>query len=174
MGLVRFWLRRVTWQNEGDVQSQSKASVFQERFRGPFCGIISWEKLTALWSVVARDPGGWYIYAVGEAVPTMVAAPDALRRFLVEIDTVLRHEHRESYCGIVYADNPDEPTFIKIFDPHNLGSSCGSSGLVTLPGWLVTRMAPERIDDPRPLPASRRRWWRAFLAPVSMPRSVSR
>ncbi|MHB1567355.1 MAG: hypothetical protein ACYCXG_11710 [Acidiferrobacter sp.] len=143
---------------------ESKKSAFQERLRGSFSGVVSWEQLTALWSVVGRDPRGWYIYAVGDAVPTVAAEPDVLEHFLVEIDTLLRREHRESYCGIVYADNRDAPTFIKIFDPHNLGSSCGSSGLVTLPGWLITRMAPERIDDPRPLPESRRRWWRNLFA----------
>ena len=138
-------------------------NAFHAALTGPFSGIVSWAQLTELWATVRACPEGWYIYAIGEPVPTGIADPEALIRFTEEIDTLLRREHREDYCGIVYADDKAQPSFIKIFDPHNLGSSCGSSGVKTLPGWLLTRMPPETLADPRPLPESRKRWWRGLF-----------
>ncbi|MHB8252377.1 MAG: hypothetical protein ACYDEV_01435 [Acidiferrobacter sp.] len=143
--------------------SKANGDLFQARLTGAFSGIVTWAQLTTLWTVVQEHPEGWYIYAIGEAVPTSPAEPEALLKFTHEIDVLLHREHREEYCGIVYADNKAEPTFIKIFDPHNLGSSCGSSGMKTLPGWLLTRMPPEPLDDRRPLPEGRKRWWRTLF-----------
>lgn len=138
-------------------------SVFQEKLTGPFSGIVAWAQLSELWSHLCQSPEGWYIYAIGEPVPTHPADAETLRQFTREVDGLLRREHREEYCGIVYADNKSEPTFVKIFDPHNLGSSCGSSGMKTLPGWLLSQVPPEKLDDPRPLPESRKRWWRGLF-----------
>ncbi len=141
----------------------SQGGTFQACLTGPFNGVVSWTQLSELWSVVRMSPEGWYIYAIGEPVPTEPAGADQLVRFTEEIDVLLRREHREDYCGIVYADDKTNPRFIKIFDPHNLGSSCGSSGTRTLPGWLLTRMPPEPLTDPRILPEGRKRWWRALF-----------
>jgi hypothetical protein len=58
---------------------------------------------------------------------------------------LLRDEHRESYCGIVYADDLDKPRLIKIYDPNNLGSSCGSSKNPPGPGWIMSRCAPNWV-----------------------------
>ena len=138
-------------------------SAFQARLHGSFSNILTWDQLATLWSVVRSRPEGWYVYAIGEAPPAEPASAAALDRFVLEIDVLLRREHREDYCGIVYVDDRSEPTFIKIFDPHNLGSSCGSSGAVTLPGWLLTRMAPEPLQDTRLLPEGRKRWWRTLI-----------
>ncbi|MDA8389736.1 MAG: hypothetical protein M0Z76_03215 [Gammaproteobacteria bacterium] len=133
------------------------------RLHGRFSNVLTWDQLAALWSVVRSRAEGWYIYAIGEAPPNEPATPAVLDRFVLEMDVLLRREHREDYCGIVYADDRSEPTFIKIFDPHNLGSSCGSSGAITLPGWLLTRMPPEPLQDTRLLPESRKRWWRSLI-----------
>ncbi len=137
---------------------------FAERLSGAFSGIVTWQQLDDLWARVRAQAAGWYIYAVGDVPPAAPAEASALIAFTQEITALLKRDHKEDYCGIVYADDKDDPTFIKIFDPHNLGSSCGSSGVKTLPGWLVTRMPPERLDDPRPLPESRKRWWRSVFA----------
>ncbi len=140
-----------------------EGSLFQARLTGPFSGIVSWNQLTELWSVVRASPEGWYVYAIGEPVPIAPEGHENLLRLIDKIDELLRREHREDYCGIVYADDKVSPTFIKVFDPHNLGSSCGSSGMKTLPGWLITRMPPEPLEDPRPLPEGRKRWWRGLF-----------
>lgn len=145
------------------MSAANHSSLFETRLTGPFSGIVTWDQLTDLWSVVTGEPEGWYIYAVGETPPETPADSATLVHFVQGLDELLRREHREEYCGIVYADDKAKPSMIKIFDPHNLGSSCGSSGTKTLPGWLLTRTPPERLDDHRPLPEGRKRWWRKFF-----------
>ena len=79
------------------------------------------------------------------------------------IDRLLRDEHRESFCGIVYADDLQNPRLIKIYDPNNLGSSCGSSKHPPGPGWIMSRLRPEGLGVEKPPPAGRHRWWRALF-----------
>ena len=72
-------------------------------------------------------------------------------------------EHPHDYCGIVYADQLDAPSFVKIFDPNNLGVSCGFSDNPPLPGWILCRVPPEDLKPDAPLPEGRKRWWRALF-----------
>ncbi|HDO34098.1 MAG TPA: hypothetical protein ENH08_03135, partial [Chromatiales bacterium] len=117
---------------------------FLERFRGCFTGILRWEQLDRFWEVLrARADDGWYVYAVGEAPPNTPISAGKLLAFVDELDPLLRREHGEDYCGLVYADDLTVPTYIKIFDPHNLGVSCGYSDNPPLPGWIVSRIRPE-------------------------------
>ncbi len=89
---------------------------------------------------------------------------DQVLAFIAGIDTLLRAEHKEDYCGIVYADNPQAPGFIKIYDPHNLGVSCGFSDNPPLPGWVLSLIPPVDLPATRVLPQNRRRWWRKLFA----------
>lgn len=123
---------------------------------------MSWQQLTAFWQRLA--PEGWYLYAVGEAVPTEPASAAITTEFVKRIDTLLRDDHRHDYCGIVYADNLEAPTFVKIYDPNNLGVSCGFSTNPPLPGWIMSRVPPDDLDAGRQPPEGRRRWWRALFA----------
>lgn len=136
---------------------------FQIQFRGQFVSLLSWHQLTDFWQVVAgRADRGWFIYALGEPVPTAPRSAAEAHKFLHAIDTLLRRDHHEDYCGIVYTDSKTEPTFIKIFDPNFLGSSCGSSKHPPLPGWIMSLSAPSALPLPRPLPEQRKRWWAAL------------
>ena len=99
----------------------------------------------------------------GETAPEMPLDADALKHFVEEMDALLRCEHEHDYCGIVYADDPAQPSLIKIFDPHNLGSSCGSCGYKIPPRWVLSRIKPTRIEDDAPLPNSRKRWWQRLF-----------
>ena len=132
---------------------------FLEHFRtGPFIAARKWEDLDRLWDAV-RNRDGWYVYAVGETPPTGPADADRLQAFLTEIDALLRREHDEDYCGIVYADDHEKPTLVKIFDPNNLGVVCGFSDNPPLPGWVLSIMPPENLPEAFPPPGSRKRWW---------------
>ena len=112
---------------------------FRDAFRGRFENVLRWEQLDALWEVLRADAGnGWYVYAVGEEPPLQPVNSEVLQTFLVEIDGLLRREHTEDYCGIVYADSFGAPRMVKIFDPHNLGVSCGFSDHPPLPGWVLS------------------------------------
>ena len=137
---------------------------FREAFRGSFYGVLRWPQLDALWATLRRDAADdWYIYAVGEAPPAAPVSAERLATFINEIDQLLRREHDEDYCGIVYTDSFDQPTFIKIFDPNNLGVSCGFSDNPPLPGWILTKLPPADLKAAAQLPGNRRRWWRRLF-----------
>ncbi len=134
-------------------------SPFVRAFRGTFKGVLRWEQLDALWARVRREPQGWYLYAIGEPPPSRVSDAAELLRFIDEIDALLRQEHTHSYCGIVYVDDLADPELIKIFDPNNLGVSCGFSDSPPLPGWVMSKIAPLDLAQGLPSAANRQRWW---------------
>ncbi len=136
---------------------------FLKRMDGSFRGMLQWTDLDALWARVRANPEGWYVSLVGVEPVQQAMTPAALDTFITEVDSLLRREHDYSYCGIVYADQPEQPSFIKIYDPHNLGSSCGSSGVRIPPRWVLSRVPPALIVDEAPLPNSRRRWWQKLF-----------
>lgn len=137
-----------------------QAVDFRSAFRGNFTGILQWQQLDQLWQTVKQsDNPHWYIYAIGENVPEQPVSQAELEKFIDEIDALLRKEHDEDYCGIVYTDSKVHPTFIKIFDPNNLGVVCGFSNNPPLPGWILSTIKPEPLEDMRPLPGNRKRWW---------------
>ena len=140
--------------------------AFMAAFRGSFTSALRWHHLDDLWERLADcADGGWYIYAVGEVPPPQPADAEQLHDFIREIDKLLRAEHEEDYCGIVYADDLKEPTFIKIYDPNNLGVSCGYSDNPPLPGWLLTRMRPCDLKFTQVVPKNRKRWWQRLFSP---------
>ena len=65
--------------------------------------------------------------------------------------------------GIVYADDVESPRIVKIYDPNNLGSSCGTGKHPHPPGWIMSRVPPVGLERPGPLPESRKRWWRSLF-----------
>ncbi|MDM8559052.1 hypothetical protein [Candidatus Parabeggiatoa sp. HSG14] len=137
---------------------------FQKHYKGRFINMLRWSQLDQLWDKVKAQPEDWYIYFVGETTPITPADAVALNHFIEEIDQLLHKEHQYDYCGIVYADNKEKPSMVKIFDPHNLGSSCGSSGIAIPPRWLLTRILPESIVDEAPIPNNRKRWWQRLFS----------
>lgn len=136
-------------------------SEFAVRMDGRFEGVLAWQQLDALWGRLRDAPDGWYVSQSGQAPPADIAplAVAELDRFIGELDALLRREHDEDYCGIVYVDDPQQPSFIKIYDPGNLGSSCGMQAARFQPRWILSRVRPEAIEDAAPLPANRHRWW---------------
>ncbi len=146
-----------------EVGAPGAGAEFLSRFRGSFSGVLRWDQLDRFWERLrAGVDDGWYVYAVGEAPPTAPVAAARLLAFIDELDPLLRREHDEDYCGIVYADDLDAPTFVKIFDPNNLGVSCGYSDNPPLPGWILSRIPPADLGA-LPPPGGRRRWWRRLF-----------
>lgn len=138
--------------------------AFLTAFRGQFWGVLRWEQLDKLWETIRLEAANdWYIYALGEEVPQTPATAQQVQQFIQEIDQLLRQEHAEDYCGIVYADNLTQPRFVKIFDPNQLGSVCGSSKQPILPGWLLCKIKPVHLSDAIPTTQSRKRWWRRLF-----------
>ncbi len=137
---------------------------FLSAFRGSFKSTLRWPQLEHLWEALRRDAGGdWYIYAVGEAPPAAPADAEQVSRFIEQIDKLIREEHDESFCGIVYADDLDRPSFVKIYDPNNLGMVCGYSENPPLPGWVMSKLQPVDLQAALPPPGNRRQWWRRLF-----------
>ena len=118
-------------------------------FEGRFTSALRWHQLDALWERVRERNDG--------------ASADELERFLTEIDRLLHEEHEEEYCGIVYADDLLSPTFIKIYDPNNLGVSCGFSDNPPLPGWVLSRIPPVDLQRSMQAQNDKRSWWRKIF-----------
>ncbi len=138
---------------------------FRVAFRGSFSGVLRWEQLDELWQLLRADAAGdWYLYAVGEVPPEATVSTEAVLLFIDEIDILLRKEHEEDYCGVVYVDDRESPSFVKIFDPSNLGVSCGYSDNPPLPGWTLSKLQPVDLQAQMPLPGNRRRWWQRLFA----------
>ena len=137
---------------------------FVAAFKGGFAGILRWWQLDELWQNVREDAdGGWYIYAVGERPPDSPSSAQQLTQFVDEIDQRLRADHDEDYCGIVYTDDRNRPTFIKIYDPKNLGIVCGSSDSPPLPGWLLSKLRPVDLLVALSSEQNRKQWWHRLL-----------
>ncbi|HSH30727.1 MAG TPA: hypothetical protein VK971_12520 [Thiohalobacter sp.] len=137
---------------------------FLAAFRGSFYGVLRWPQLDELWQRLRDDAdGGWYIYAVGETPPGTSATAEQLARFIDEVDVLLHREHEEDYCGIVYTDSFDQPTYVKIFDPNNLGVSCGFSDNPPKPGWILSKLKPADLEADMPVSGNRRRWWQRLF-----------
>jgi len=144
--------------------TEQTTDPFRAAFHGRFHNVLRWEQLDGFWEVLHRDAGGnWHVYVVGESPPTEPANPDFFSTFLSEIDQLLRREHTEDYCGVVFTDSFDTPTFVKIFDPNNLGVSCGYSDNPPLPGWILSKLPPVDLESNVVLPGNRRRWWNRLL-----------
>lgn len=136
------------------------AAAFHARLRGTFYGILQWQQLDELWDRVKR--GQWFCYQLGEEAPGNSLQGEELAMRIEALDALLRKEHEYDYCGIVYADDVEEPTLIKVYDPNNLGSACSRSTTPTPPLWILSTVQPPFIESQVPVPHNRKRWWQLF------------
>lgn len=137
---------------------------FLTAFRGSFTSTLRWHQLDALWQVLRDEADdNWYLYAVGESPPESPLPYGELMRFVDEVDRLLREEHEEDYCGIVYADDLHDPSFIKIYDPQNLGVVCGFSDNPPLPGWILSKLKPCDLAVVARASVHRRKWWQRLF-----------
>ncbi len=138
--------------------------TYLEAYNGKLIGLRKWSDLDDLWRVMRGVADqGWYVYAVGEQPPNETVPAEKLLQFISQMDELLRRDHGEDYCGIVYVDEKHEPSFIKIYDPNNLGMVCGSSDAPPLPGWTLSKQVPVDLPQAFPPPGNRRRWWRRLF-----------
>lgn len=131
-------------------------------------GILSWSKWEQLIEALTADSEtSWFVYYVQDNPPEEALRGSQLFAALKAIDALLRKEHREPYLGIVYVDDLAAPNLIKIYDPNQLGASCGSSGRLIPPGWIISKWRPQPLAAHPVTPEGRRRWWQdLLLAPI--------
>lgn len=138
-------------------------NAFEAKLNGPLHGLLQWQA----WDRLVDDLRGetaarWHVAMAGADAPAEPLSPHALALLLDEISALLRKDHQESYLGIVYVDDADSPSLIKIYDPNNLGSSCGSIGYKIEAGWVLSLDRPTPLASDVPLTGSRKRWWQAL------------
>jgi len=138
--------------------------TYLQAFKGKFTSTMRWSQLDEFWCLLrAQADDGWYVYAVGETPPQQPVTKSQLLKFIDEIDALLHREHDEDYCGIVYIDNQQHPEYIKIFDPNNLGVTCGFSEKPPLPGWVLSRIKPVELESALYPTKNRQRWWQKIF-----------
>ncbi|MDD2747252.1 MAG: hypothetical protein PHG39_06830 [Acidithiobacillus ferrooxidans] len=138
-------------------------SEFMKLYNGMLRGIRDWTRWdTFQQTLVEQSDGGWYVYFVGVDFPQAPLDAVTFRKVLGAIDILLHHDHKERYLGIVYVDDFEHPQLVKIYDPNNLGASCGSSGKVVPAGWILSRIPPEPLGE-FVVPEGRKRWWREIF-----------
>jgi hypothetical protein len=142
------------------MSDSATPAAFRARLKGTFAGILQWQQLDELWGRVKR--GTWYVYQLGEALPTIALNGDELVLRIDALNLLLRQEHDYHYCGIVYVDNVEQPTLIKVYDPSNIGSSCSRDATPSPPGWILSTEPPALIETHAPTPNNRKRWWQLF------------
>ena len=123
---------------------------FKTIFKGKFYGVLRWPQLDQIWSKVKGDAeAGWYSYEICKKPPAHPMQGEELINFIDEIDLTLRQKHDEGYCGIVYVDDLDSPTYIKVFDPKKMGTSCNIGTTAPLPVWVISKVIPQdlSVDD---------------------------
>ncbi|MFN3077335.1 MAG: hypothetical protein ABT940_10725, partial [Alphaproteobacteria bacterium] len=74
----------------------------------------------------------------------------------------LRDDHRQDYCGFVYADDPGVPSFIKVFEPRKF-SGCGHGTGPAIPGWILSKLPPCDLVAALAPPEVPPPWWRRAL-----------
>lgn len=141
--------------------SHISATEFHARLKGAFHGVLQWHQLEALWTRLKSEQ--WYFYQVGEALPENPLSGSELAERLDALYALLRHDHDYHYCGIVYVDDPETPSLIKVYDPNSLGSSCSSSDQPSPARWILSTSQPALVESDAPVPASRRRWWQRYF-----------
>ena len=135
-------------------------NAFKTAFKSKFFGVLKWDQLDDLWlKVKATSKQGWFIYAVGEEPPTEITQGKDIDMFIDKLDVLLRREHDEAYCGIVYANDLTNPSYIKVFDPNHIGTSCSVGQDAPLPGWIISKIPPIDLPEAMKPTANRRRWW---------------
>ena len=147
------------------TNTQDQANSFLHAFNGKFFGVLQWSQADDLWDVLKKpeESSSWYVYAVGEEPPTEVMAANKFNSFIDELNTLLHQEHDEDYCGIIYVDDAKNPSFVKVFDPNNIGTSCSIATKGPLPGWVISKIAPIDLVEANKPTANRRRWWQKIL-----------
>ena len=139
-------------------------NAFLRAFNGSLTSTLRWHDLDSFWDVLRGcAAAGWYVYALGETPPHTPLEAGKFSEFITEMDTLLRKEHQEEYCAIVYADDLNAPTLVKIYDPNNLGVSCGYSDNPPLPGWVLSLEPPVDIVAMAQT-ANRKRWWQKIFS----------
>ena len=120
---------------------------YLDQFQGRFIGIMQWGDCNALLQKLIDQPDGWYLYDTLASIPNQIIDAKVFTENVNRIKKILTNEHQERYCGIVYTNDLENPSFVKIFHPKNIGKSCGSSEHPPIPQQLLSKTKPVDVVE---------------------------
>ena len=113
---------------------------------GTFRSVLHWDDLEPFWAALrGRAALGWYAYDLDGPPPAEPAAEAELSAFIETVDGVLRTQHRNRYCGLVYADDRDAPGYVIVYHPKRV-AGCAIASQQPLPGWTLTLVPPVDLN----------------------------
>ncbi len=121
---------------------------FWRAYQGRASGLLHWEDVDTLWQLLATQPEGWFVYDLKIEPPTTPLPAADFTAFLPLAEALVNERRDRSHSGAIYIDNRQSPAFIKIFDPTNMGTSCGGGHDMIFPRYILSKIPPE----PRPAP----------------------
>lgn len=136
-----------------DLDTPLPDTPWWRTYQGRFKGILTWQAFDRLWARLAEAPEGWYAYELSGSCPEAPLSAEAFQALLDEANDMYAIARKQSFCGAVYVDDPESPSFIKVFDPNNMGAVCGDSGKRTLPRWVLSRARPDPLPPAPEAPA---------------------
>lgn len=127
-----------------DTQGPLPETAFWTAFQAKFYGVPSWTAFDKFWPVLEASGGDWFVFDPGGDAPE---APEADMAAIFDEARACVEAVREmrSFCGTVFTDNMEAPTFVKVFDPWKMGGVCGGSGERVMPRWVFSRIAPDAL-----------------------------
>ena len=121
---------------------------FWRAYQARASGLLHWEDVDALWPLLAAQPEGWFVYDLDAEPPTAPLPAADFTAFLPQAEALVNARRDRSHSGAIYIDNRETPTFIKVFDPTNMGTSCGGDHEMIFPRYIFSKIQP----SPRPAP----------------------
>ncbi|WP_457646580.1 hypothetical protein [Profundibacter sp.] len=121
---------------------------FWKAYQGRFFGLLAWAEVDAFWASMSGTTGDWFVFDPEQPAPDRVASAADLANVLTKAQALINSRRDMSHCGAIYVDDARNPTFIKVFDPSAMGSSCNISGIPILPRWIISRIRPDDMPPP--------------------------
>lgn len=144
-------------------QLQNHPASFVRHYMGGFSGILRWQQLDELWQWLNQHHANeWYLYATDAEPPQQPQPVNEFKQSLEHIDEYLRQTHKADYCGVVYVDNLQAPSYIKVYNPKGMGSSCSMSEIPPMPKWIISLEAPENLKELLEEPEKNHAWWQVW------------
>lgn len=127
-----------------DTQGPLPDTPFWQAYQGKFFGVPSWAAFDRFWPVLEAAGGAWFVFDPEGDAPD---APHAdIASVLAEAKTCVEAvREMRSFCGTVFTDAMENPSFVKVFDPWKMGGVCGGSGERIMPRWVLSRLAPDAL-----------------------------
>ncbi len=121
---------------------------FWRAYQARASGLLNWPDVDSLWQLLAARPENWFVYDLDKPPPGAPLLAADFAAFLPAAEALVNARRDRSHSGAIYIDNRETPSFIKIFDPTNMGTSCGGDHDMIFPRYILSKLKP----DPRPTP----------------------